>query len=152
MRRFTAGSDAASYICAACVYEHSSLHNRTCTGCKRSSLWRSTRQRLTFLAPGNMMGMNLKFLLPFWMNSLWSCTQTKGTSKEQGRLTTLQPWFLFLVANLFVDVDGVARPLVGLQAHRRGCHCLVVLGTDDDDDQILFLKGGIKRTDSFLYI
>lgn len=49
-----------------------------------------------------------------------------------------------------MNVDGVARPLVGLQAHRGGCHCLVVLGTDDDDDQVLFLGRWIKRTDSFL--
>lgn len=36
-------------------------------------------------------------------------------------------------------VDGVEGPLVVLQAHRRRCHCLVVLGADDDDDQVLFL-------------
>lgn len=43
--------------------------------------------------------------------------------------------------NLFVYVDGVEGPLVVLQADRRGRHCLVVLGTDDDDDQVLFLRG-----------
>lgn len=36
-------------------------------------------------------------------------------------------------------VDGVEGPLVVLQANRGRCHRLVVLGADDDDDQILFL-------------
>lgn len=40
-----------------------------------------------------------------------------------------------------MDVDGVAGPLVVLQANVRGCDRLIVLGTDDDDDQILFLDG-----------
>lgn len=42
-------------------------------------------------------------------------------------------------------VDGVERPLVVLQADRGGGDCLVVLGTDDDDDQVLFLGKGIKK-------
>lgn len=41
-------------------------------------------------------------------------------------------------------VDGVERPLVVLQADRGGCDRLIVLGTDDDDDQVLFLGKGIK--------
>lgn len=44
--------------------------------------------------------------------------------------------------NLFMYVDGVEGPLVVLQASRGGCHCLIVLGTDDDDDQVLFLCVG----------
>lgn len=36
-------------------------------------------------------------------------------------------------------VDGVEGPLVVLQANGGRCHRLVVLGADDDDDQILFL-------------
>lgn len=36
-------------------------------------------------------------------------------------------------------VDGVKGPLVVHQADRGGCHRLIVLGTDDDDDQVLFL-------------
>lgn len=36
----------------------------------------------TFLAPGNRIGMNLKFLLPFWMNSLWSW-ETRTRSSEE---------------------------------------------------------------------
>ncbi len=39
-------------------------------------------------------------------------------------------------------VDGVEGPLVVLQANRGGCHCIIVLGTDDDDDQVLFLEKG----------
>lgn len=41
--------------------------------------------------------------------------------------------------NLFVYVDSVEGPLVVLQATRGRCHRLVVLGADDDDDQILLL-------------
>lgn len=41
--------------------------------------------------------------------------------------------------NLFMYVDSVEGPLVVLQANRGGRHRLVVLGTDDDDDQILSL-------------
>lgn len=37
----------------------------------------------TFLAPGNKMGMNLKFLLPFWMNSFWSWATHKHTCEPQ---------------------------------------------------------------------
>lgn len=48
--------------------------------------------------------------------------------------------------NLFVNVDGVEGPLVVLQANRGGCHRLIVLGTDDDDDQVLFLDEGTTKT------
>lgn len=41
-------------------------------------------------------------------------------------------------ADLLMYVDGVKRPLVVLQ-HRRGGHRFVVLGADDDDDQIALL-------------
>ena len=37
-------------------------------------------------------------------------------------------------SNLFVYVDCVEGPFVILQADRGGCHCLIVLGADDDDD------------------
>lgn len=47
-------------------------------------------------------------------------------------------------------VDGVERPLVVLQANRRGRHGLIVLGTDDDDDQVLFL-GEKNRTMTVLF-
>lgn len=43
------------------------------------------------------------------------------------------------ILELFMYVDGVEGPLVVLQDNRRGCHCLIVLWTDDDDDQVLFL-------------
>lgn len=46
----------------------------------------------------------------------------------------------YAAANLFMYVDRVERPLVVLQADRWGCHRLVVLRTDDDDDQVLFLR------------
>lgn len=39
-----------------------------------------------------------------------------------------------------MDVDGVKRPLVVLQ-DRRGGHRFIVLGADDDDDQIALLWG-----------
>lgn len=38
--------------------------------------------KLTFVAPGNRMGMNLKFLLPFWMNSFWSCIGHRRAKSE----------------------------------------------------------------------
>lgn len=44
-----------------------------------------------------------------------------------------------LILELFVYVDCVEGPLVVLQTNRGSCHCLVVLRTDDDDDQVLFL-------------
>lgn len=44
-------------------------------------------------------------------------------------------------ANLFVYVDGVEGPLVVLQ-HGRGSHRLIVLGADDDDDQVALLSEG----------
>lgn len=44
-----------------------------------------------------------------------------------------------LVLELFVNVDGVERPLIVLHTDRWGRHCLIVLWTDDDDDQIFFL-------------
>lgn len=47
--------------------------------------------------------------------------------------------FTLAAADLFVYVDGVEGPLVVLHANRGCCHRLVVLGADDDDDQILFL-------------
>lgn len=43
------------------------------------------------------------------------------------------------ILELLVYVNCVEGPLVILQADRGGRHRLVVLGTDDDDDQILFL-------------
>lgn len=43
--------------------------------------------------------------------------------------------------NLFMYVDGVKSPLVVLQ-DRRGGHCFIVLGADDDDDQIPLLCEG----------
>lgn len=49
--------------------------------------------------------------------------------------------------NLFMYVDGVKSPLVVLQ-HRRGGHCFIVLGADDDDDQIPLLY--VKYTTSAL--
>lgn len=39
-----------------------------------------------------------------------------------------------------MDVNRVEGPLVVLQADRGGRHRLVVLGADDDDDQVLFLR------------
>lgn len=49
--------------------------------------------------------------------------------------------------NLFMYVDGVESPLVVLQ-HRRGGHRFIVLGADDDDDQIALLH--VKYTTSAL--
>lgn len=48
-------------------------------------------------------------------------------------------------SDLLVYVDGVEGPLVGLQADGRGRHRLVVLGADDDDDQVLLLREGTTR-------
>ena len=42
-------------------------------------------------------------------------------------------------SDLFMYVNRVERPLVVLQVKGGGRHCLVVLGTDDNDDQVLFL-------------
>lgn len=44
-------------------------------------------------------------------------------------------------------VDGVEGPLVALQAPRGRCDRLVVLGADDDDDQILLL--GVRHQARF---
>lgn len=44
-----------------------------------------------------------------------------------------------LILKLFVDVNRVEGPLVVLQVERGRGHRLVVLGTDDDDDQVLLL-------------
>lgn len=44
-----------------------------------------------------------------------------------------------LILELFMYVNSIEGPLVVFQANRGGCHCLIVLGTDDDDDQVLFL-------------
>lgn len=43
-----------------------------------------------------------------------------------------------MATNLFMYIDGVKSPLVILQK-RRGGHRFVVLGADDDDDQIPLL-------------
>lgn len=43
-----------------------------------------------------------------------------------------------IATNLFMYIDGVKSPLVVLQK-RRGGHRFVVLGADDDDDQIPLL-------------
>lgn len=43
------------------------------------------------------------------------------------------------ILELFMYVNCVEGPLVVLQANRGGRHRLVVLGADDDDDQVLFL-------------
>lgn len=43
--------------------------------------------------------------------------------------------------DLFVDVDGIASPLVVVGADVGGGDRLVVLWADDDDDQVLFLRG-----------
>lgn len=51
---------------------------------------------------------------------------------------TIKP--LTMATNLFVYVDSVKSPLVDLQK-RRGGHRFVVLGADDDDDQIPLLCG-----------
>lgn len=37
-------------------------------------------------------------------------------------------------------VDGVESPLIVLKANRGGCDSLIVLGTNDDDDQIFLLE------------
>lgn len=42
-------------------------------------------------------------------------------------------------SDLFMYVHRIEGPLVVLQTHRGGSHCIIVLGTDDDDDQVLFL-------------
>ena len=55
-------------------------------------------------------------------------------------------------ADLFVDVDGVERPLVALQADGRSRHRLVVLGTDDDDDQVIFLRKGRTQPPLFIQV
>lgn len=47
--------------------------------------------------------------------------------------------------NLFMYVNSIEGPLVVFQANRGGCHCLIVLGTDDDDDQVLFLGEGTTQ-------
>ena len=47
-----------------------------------------------------------------------------------------------VTSDLFVDVDGVEGPLIVLQADGGSGHGLVVLGADDDDDQVFFLQRG----------
>lgn len=50
-----------------------------------------------------------------------------------------------MCSNLFVYIDGVKSPLVVLQDGRGG-HRLIVLGADDDDDEIALLcEGHITR-------
>lgn len=80
--------------------------------------------------------MNLKFLLPFWMNSVWSCiTQTcKNKQRPDGKVHDSAS----MATNLFMYIDSVKSPLVVLQK-RRGGHRFIVLGADDDDDQIPLL-------------
>lgn len=41
--------------------------------------------------------------------------------------------------DLFVYVDGVEGPLIILKADRGGCDCLIVLRTNNDDDQVFLL-------------
>lgn len=43
------------------------------------------------------------------------------------------------MSHLFVNVDGVGRPLVTLRTHIDTRHCLEVLQADDDDNQVIFL-------------
>lgn len=93
----------------------------------------------TFLAPGNRMGMNLKFLLPFWMNSLWSW-ETRTRSSETWPLNSAAAdTQVSEDADLFVNINRVEGPVILLQLKRGGRHRLIVLGTDDDDDQVLLL-------------
>lgn len=103
---------------------------------------RIEQQLLTLFAPGNTMGMNLKFLLPFWMNSFWSCAAGKEGRNKEGKEKQSRDEDQICTpaaADLFVYVDGVEGPLVVLQPTRGRRHRLVVLGADDDDDQILLL-------------
>lgn len=73
-------------------------------------------------------------LEPVWDMTLF-CSRENNRDEPEILASILDE----LILELFVYVDGVEGPLIVLQANRGGCHCLIVLGTDDDDDQVLFL-------------
>lgn len=69
---------------------HSNKTTRNKTGCEtgwwvESVAWSHSGRhvKITFLAPGNRIGMNLKFLLPFWMNSFCSWVTHTGKPHTQ---------------------------------------------------------------------
>lgn len=96
------------------------------------------------VVPISRPAVHVRVLEPGWHVTL------SGTGKEDGDEPEVPAAILNeLILQLLVDVDGVKGPLVTLQGHVSTCYCLVIPGTDDYDDQVVFLANELLHEVNF---